>query len=159
MDFIVTMRPHPGDKVVSTAEIRMYDASGMQVEGQFLLEAETAETRLSMPPGGRMEITEHERRNVVDANQTSAVPIGTAEREINWDSPNTPAPKTEREMRKVEEEYAKRYQKEQDDKKRQREADEKKSGEARTAVESKHGGHTADMSRSIDTSKDDKRRG
>lgn len=118
MDFIVTMRPNPGDKVVSTAEIRMYDASGMQIEGQFLLEAETAETKLTMPPGGHMEITEHERRTVFDAEQKAAVPIGTAERESNIDSPNTPTPLTEKDIRKHEEEYAKKHEKEVEEKKR-----------------------------------------
>jgi hypothetical protein len=126
MDFVVTMKPHPGDKVVSTAEIRMYDSTGMQVEGQFLLEAETAETRLTMPPGGTMEITEHERREVFDAEQKAAVPIGTAEREANIDSPNTPQPRTEGEMRKHEEEFAKEHNKEVDAKRKKEEEDHKK---------------------------------
>jgi len=195
------MRPQPGDEHVSKAEVRMFDASGMQVEGQFLLEAETAETRLTMPPGGHMEITEHERRDVFDAEQKAAVPIGTAEREANIDSPNTPQPRDEREQRKHEEEFAKKHNKEVEEKRkkydeeynkkyggegvdakelRMKEERERKERQEQMAkspqasgyavdtskpvdpygtaqskpVETKHGGKEADMSKGIDTSKD-----
>jgi hypothetical protein len=105
MNFVVKMMPDVGDKHVSKATIIMYDANGVQQEGQFLLEAETAETKLTMPPGGRMEVKEHERRDVFDMEQKAAVPIGTAEREVKEaaDRPTATPHKDDKMHPKVEE--------------------------------------------------------
>jgi hypothetical protein len=90
MDFQVKMMPSLGDKEVGKAVIKMYDSDGIALDGQLLLEAETADTRLHMPPGGRMEVTEYDRNETYDTSQFAAVPVGTAEREGNIASPNTP---------------------------------------------------------------------
>ena len=74
MDIIVKMRVKPGDTHVSKATIKMYDAKGVEMAGQLLLEGETAETNLMIPPGGRCEITEYERPLVYDPAQHAAVP-------------------------------------------------------------------------------------
>ena len=111
MDFQVKMMPNPGDKEVGKAVIKMYDESGIALDGQFLLEAETADTRLHMPPGGRMEVTEYDRNEVYDTAQFSTVPTGTAEREGNIASPNQP--RDEAKLRQYEDKVNKRINEEQ----------------------------------------------
>ena len=74
MDIIVKMRVKPGDTHVSKATIKMYDAKGVEMAGQLLLEGETAETNLMIPPGGHCEIRETEVPLVYDPVQHAAVP-------------------------------------------------------------------------------------
>jgi len=122
MDFQVKMMPHP-DKEIEKAVIKMYDSDGIALDGQFLLEAETAETRLHMPPGGRMEVTEYDRNEVYDTAQFATVPVGTAEREGNVASPNTP--RDEARLRQYEDKVNKQIL---DEQQKNRKDDEKQEG-------------------------------
>jgi len=74
MDLIVKMRVKPGDKHVSKATIKMYTAEGADMGGQVLLEGETAETNLTIPPGGECRITEATLPLVYDPVQHAAMP-------------------------------------------------------------------------------------
>jgi len=74
MDIIVKMRVKPGDTEVSKATINMHDDKGAELPGQLLLEGETAETNLMIPPGGYCVIREYERPLVYDREQHAAVP-------------------------------------------------------------------------------------
>jgi len=75
MDLVIKMRAKPGDKHVGKAVIKMYDSTGADTGGQVLLEAETAETGLTLPPGGFCEITEAKRPVIYDSEQKAAMPV------------------------------------------------------------------------------------
>ena len=111
MDFQVKMMPTLGDQEVGKAVIKMYDENGMALDGQFVLEGETADTRLHMPPGGRMEVKEYDKNEVYDTSQHSAVPAGTAEREGNIASPNVP--RDEAKLREYEDKVNKKIAEDQ----------------------------------------------
>jgi len=91
MDFTVKMLPHVGDKTVSKATITVHDANGIQTGGQYVLEGETAETRLTLVPGGEIRIKEAERPLVYDQEQKAAVPMDLTP-DDKLSDPNRPKP-------------------------------------------------------------------
>jgi hypothetical protein len=94
MDFEIKMRPQPGDSELSKAVVRTYSAQGGQLSGQIVLEGETAETRLMLQTGGRIEITELNRPLVYDPEQFAAVPVDFTPEDTLTD-PNRPKPDNE----------------------------------------------------------------
>lgn len=131
MDLHISMKSDPNEKdpelaKEQKAEIRMYDASNMQMERELLMDDHMREVDVKVPQGGRMEIKESGRAGVFDAEQKAVVPKGTAERESNIDSPNTPNVRTERELRKHEEQYAEKHNKELEEKRQKQKEDRKK---------------------------------
>ena len=75
MDLVVKMRVKPGDTHVSKALIKMYNEDMTEMDGQLLLEGETAETGLQIPPGGFCTISEVKRPVIYDQEQKAAVPV------------------------------------------------------------------------------------
>ena len=75
MDVVIKMRVKQGDKHVSKALIKMYDEDGVQLDGQLLLEGETAETGLTIPEGGYCAISEVRRPIIFDREQKAAMEV------------------------------------------------------------------------------------
>ena len=67
------------------------DAKSATATQQVILEGETIETRLNVPPGGRIEIKELERPLVYDQEQKAAVPMDLTP-EDKLSDPNRPKP-------------------------------------------------------------------
>lgn len=98
MNLVITMRPATGDQHVTKATIKMYDKDGADVGGQFLLEAETAETQLTVPPGGRCEVKEYERPIVYNpetcgAEYADLTPKDPLKKKLDEPPPTTATPK------------------------------------------------------------------
>ena len=93
MDFQIKMNVKPGDTHVSKATVKVFDAKGAETAKQVVLEGETAETRLTLTPGGRIEVTELERPLVYDPVQKAAVPADLTPEDPLTD-PNRPKPGT-----------------------------------------------------------------
>lgn len=75
MDLVIKMRVKPGDKHVDKALIKMYNEDMSEMDGQLLLEGETAETGLQIPPGGFCTISEVKRPVIYDQEQKAALPV------------------------------------------------------------------------------------
>jgi hypothetical protein len=81
----------------------MYDAEGVDVGGQFLLEAETAETQLSMPPGGRCEIVEVVRPTVINPDDPTQAVLGDLTPKDPLKDPHRPVVEPSEKDKKLEE--------------------------------------------------------
>jgi len=91
MDFQVKMMVKPGDTHVSKATVEVFDAKSASFTKQVILEGETVETMLNVPPGGRIEVKELERPLVYDQEQKAAVPMDLTP-EDKLSDPNRPKP-------------------------------------------------------------------
>lgn len=93
MDFQIKMNMQPGDAKVSKAVVKIFDNKGVDAYHQVILEGETAETKLMLTPGGRIEVSELERPLVYDAEQKAAVPADLTP-DDKLSDPNRPKPGT-----------------------------------------------------------------
>ena len=125
MDLVISMRVKPGDEEITRASIRMYDKGGVASGEQILLEGETAETQLTVPPEGRCVVEEISGAFVNDGAQKSAVPLGTTEGDP---LDPTATPQNEKELREYEELYAKKYNEKREEQRKARDAERKKYG-------------------------------
>ena len=91
MDFQIKMMVKAGDTHVSKATVEVFDGKAASYTKQVILEGETVETMLNVPPGGRIEVKEVERPLVYDAEQKAAVPMDLTPKDPLTD-PNRPKP-------------------------------------------------------------------